>query len=201
MDKAVVRSAIPSGHYKLEVLAVGGHGCQRERGDGVAVLGCNRSDCPDCIIRECLRRLQRSGSTLHRATLTHWPASEPGLGYVKENEVVDDLVSGMRVGSFAPQTALKGHGLTIAIAIKGGDTALPPTAHTTNRRTVRGLLEEIVGASNASPGDVDYDYPTANGVYRFQNPGGSAYPMGAELRHIAADQSWPGKPWRLVRMR
>jgi hypothetical protein len=182
------------GHYKLDVLAVGGHGCQREKGDGVAVLGCNRSDCPDCIIREMLRRLQRSGNTVHRARLTHWPADE-GLGMLKENEVVDDLSSGMRLGSFAPGTASHGPGLTLTISDESG---APDYDHMTNRRTVRGLLEELLGPvtpASAAVADGGYDYSAKGGVYRFTNAGGSAYTMGAELRHLQLD-TMP-KPWRI----
>lgn|ERR1700694_5065483 len=191
------------GHFRLNMLAVGGHGCQREKGDGIAVLGCNNPHCPDCITREYIRRLQRGGSTIVSAKLTHWPADEPGLGYVKENEVVDDLLTGVRVGSFDPK-AEKGPGLKFLLSIEDGrDVAIPAAEHTTNRRTVRGVLEEVLGPPipTQTPREGDSNYPTEAGVYQFQNPGGSNYNMQAELRSIL--QGWPkdSKPWHIKKIR
>jgi hypothetical protein len=80
------------GTFLVTVEAVGGHGCQREIGDGEHVVGCERPGCPDCITREYVRRLKRSGATLNIATLTHWPGTP--------TEVVDDLLTGTRTGSF-----------------------------------------------------------------------------------------------------
>jgi hypothetical protein len=80
------------GTFLVTVEAVGGHGCQREYGHGQAVLGCDRPNCPDCITREYVRRLKRSGATVNIATLKHWPG--------QESEVVDNLLTGIREGSF-----------------------------------------------------------------------------------------------------
>lgn len=94
------------GDFRFVVEALGGHGCMREVGDGEVVIGCNRPGCPDCILRECVRRLQRSGATIHQAKLVHWPADFVSphtgelAGYAKESEVTDDLVTGKRSGSF-----------------------------------------------------------------------------------------------------
>ena len=54
--------------------------------------------CPDCIAREFVRRLKRSGNMLKKAELTHWPADLPG--YTAEGQVQDDLLTGRRTGSF-----------------------------------------------------------------------------------------------------
>lgn len=94
------------GDFRVVIEAIGGHGCMREVGDGGFVMGCNRPGCPDCIAREAVRRLQRSGAQIHQAKLVHWPADfvhpTPGVTthYSKENEVTDDLVTGKRSGSF-----------------------------------------------------------------------------------------------------
>lgn len=94
------------GDFRIVVEAMGGHGCMRELGDGETVIGCNRPGCPDCIAREMVRRLQRSGAQIHRAHLVHWPADfvHPQAGvttnYSLENQVTDDLVTGKRAGSF-----------------------------------------------------------------------------------------------------
>jgi hypothetical protein len=192
------------GHFRLNMLAVGGHGCEREKGDGVAVLGCNRPHCPDCITREYIRRLQRGGSTIVSAKLTHWPADEPGLGYVKENEVVDDLLAGVRLGSF-DKAAQNGPGLTFLLRSEAhGVVDATAAQYTTNRRTVRGVLEEVLGPPipAQTPREGDSDYPTESGVYWFTNPGGSNYNMQAELRSIL--QGWSNdttRPWHIKKIR
>lgn len=80
------------GEFRVTVEAVGGHGCQREKGDGEHVVGCERASCPDCITREFVRRLKRSGATVSKAELLHWPHE---VGQVR-----DDLLTGLRRGSF-----------------------------------------------------------------------------------------------------
>lgn len=80
------------GQFRVTVTAVGGHGCMREIGDGGTVIGCDRSGCPDCIAREYVRRLKRSGATIEVASLEHWPGTE--------SQVTDDLLTGVRSGSF-----------------------------------------------------------------------------------------------------
>ena len=86
------------GDFRILVEAVGGHGCQRDKKSGEVVMGCEQHGCPDCIAREFVRRLKRGGSMLKKAELTHWPADLPG--YTKESEVRDDLLTGIRTGSF-----------------------------------------------------------------------------------------------------
>lgn len=93
------------GTFRVEIQAVGGHGCQRERKDGTTVDGCGQPSCPDCITREYVKNLKRSGAHFQKplpgmsqpssdgyARLIHWPG-QPG-------EVVDDLLTGARTGSF-----------------------------------------------------------------------------------------------------
>lgn len=80
------------GQFVVRVDAVGGHGCQREIGDGETVTGCGQSSCPDCITRQYVGHLKASGTTFTEASLTHWPG-QPG-------EVRDDLLTGKRSGSF-----------------------------------------------------------------------------------------------------
>jgi hypothetical protein len=80
------------GQFIVHVDAVGNHGCQREKKDGEAVVGCEQSQCTDCITREYVRRLKRSGAMMSAAVVTHWPGSD--------SEVRDDLLTGMRSGSF-----------------------------------------------------------------------------------------------------
>jgi hypothetical protein len=76
------------GQYRLSVTAVGPHGDHRDIKDGGVVVGCESDTCFDCRIRRFVAAL----GNLEEATLTHWPG--------KPDEVVDDLVTGVRKGSF-----------------------------------------------------------------------------------------------------
>jgi hypothetical protein len=80
------------GQFTVHVDAVGNHGCQRDKKDGETVVGCEQSHCTDCITREYVRRLKRSGAIMAAAVITHWPGTE--------SEVCDDLLTGKRDGSF-----------------------------------------------------------------------------------------------------
>jgi hypothetical protein len=80
------------GQFIVKIDAVGNHGCMRELKDGEFVVGCEKPHCTDCMVRELVRRLKRSGATVAEATITHWPTQEV--------PIVDDLVSGYRSGNF-----------------------------------------------------------------------------------------------------
>jgi len=84
------------GTFRVDVQAVGGHGCQRDVKDGEVVQGCGKPNCPDCIVREFVGKLKAIsvfsyGVECH-AKLIHWPG--------QPNEVVDDLLTGIRKGNF-----------------------------------------------------------------------------------------------------
>jgi hypothetical protein len=92
------------GTFRIEIQAVGGHGCQREIKDGGHVQGCGLSGCPDCIARRAVEALQTAGvffdlknnldnpDVANYARVTHWPG--------QPSAVVDDLLTGIRKGSF-----------------------------------------------------------------------------------------------------
>lgn len=84
------------GTFRVEVQAVGGHGCQRELKEGATVHGCGSPSCPDCIARDFVQKLTAAGvffgDAEGYARITHWPG-QPG-------EVRDDLITGKRSGSF-----------------------------------------------------------------------------------------------------
>lgn len=81
------------GNYRIEIDAVGGHGCQRDIKDGEMIAAeCGQSFCPDCKARRLVADLRASGNSLSKATLTHWPGMP--------DEVQDNLLSGIRKGSF-----------------------------------------------------------------------------------------------------
>ena len=79
------------GDFIVRVKATGGHGCQREIKDGELVPGCGQAGCPDCTARRFVQELKKT-CMMQEATLTHWPGDK--------SEVVDDLLTGIRKGSF-----------------------------------------------------------------------------------------------------
>ena len=84
------------GLHKIEISAVGGHGCDRSAKQGEKLYSrCNRMTCPDCLAADFVARLQRLGFMDVKAAFTHWPGDP--------SEVVDDLVSNTRIkGQFQP---------------------------------------------------------------------------------------------------
>lgn len=84
------------GQFRLEVSAVGSHGCDRHAkpGDAVGHI-CPESGpfCPDCFAYRFVKGMLDAGYMVESAKLTHWPGTP--------TEVVDDLASGKRVrGAF-----------------------------------------------------------------------------------------------------
>lgn len=81
------------GNFRIEIEAVGGHGCQRDKKDGEHVFGCQLMSCPDCNARRFLSIVKNIlGCSIVEAKLIHWPG--------QQGSVTDDLVSGIRKGNF-----------------------------------------------------------------------------------------------------
>jgi len=80
------------GTFKIEITAVGGHGCSRDLGDAQTVEGCGKFNCPDCSARDLVDKLKHIGCDIKSATLTHWPG--------EAGQVLDDLRTGIRKGHF-----------------------------------------------------------------------------------------------------
>jgi hypothetical protein len=89
------------GNFRVEIQAVGNHGCQREVKNGGIVEGCGQPNCVDCITRDYVKKLKDSGAyfsatgdrdTMGYAKLTHWPGAN--------GTVHDDLLTRIRSGSF-----------------------------------------------------------------------------------------------------
>lgn len=87
------------GDFHVLVHAVGGHGCERDKKDGDTVIGCERQGCTDCMTREYVRRLKKSGAIVHTARIDHWPNMPYDLP-LPTGPVVDNLLTGIRAGSF-----------------------------------------------------------------------------------------------------
>ena len=81
------------GEFRIVIDAIGGHGDEREVGDGGTL---HYSLYPErslaLVAFEAVAELRKRGATVTGATLIHWPGT-PG-------EVVDDVLAGTRKGSF-----------------------------------------------------------------------------------------------------
>jgi len=80
------------GTFKIEITAVGGHGCQRDIKDGELVPICEDTNCPDCMGRKLVQEMIDKGVNVEKAKLIHWPDTD--------ETVKDDLLSGLRKGNF-----------------------------------------------------------------------------------------------------
>lgn len=78
------------GNYRIIINAVGGHGQDRGKGHGETVDFGEQS--PEAIIKRAVEELQATGNSVTEATVHHWPGSG--------SEVVDNLLTGRRTGSF-----------------------------------------------------------------------------------------------------
>lgn len=61
------------GDFRVTVEAVGGHGCERDTGDGGTVAGCGGANCPDCITARYVATMSRAGVHVKSAKIQHWP--------------------------------------------------------------------------------------------------------------------------------
>lgn len=79
------------GQFRVEIVAVGGHGCDRTTKEGQPLYGrCSRHRCVDCDISELLLKWKTLNvASIESATFTHWPGTE--------SEVVDDLLNNKRL--------------------------------------------------------------------------------------------------------
>jgi hypothetical protein len=74
------------GTFKIEIEAVGGHGCDRDAKAGEVINSKCGGSCPDCRASRFVEEM-RAKDSLVSATLTHWPDTTP---------IVDDLKAGRR---------------------------------------------------------------------------------------------------------
>lgn len=76
------------GTYRIEIQAVGGHGCQRKKQD-ISEL-CDNPRCPDCLTKRFVRDLKQDNN-VEQALIIHWP---------QQGTIVDNLLTDTRTGSF-----------------------------------------------------------------------------------------------------
>jgi hypothetical protein len=81
------------GNYRIVINAVGGHGQDRGKGHGENVdFAADNENAPEAIMLRAVEALKATGNSVTEATVHHWP----GTG----SEVVDNLLTGRRCGSF-----------------------------------------------------------------------------------------------------
>src|SRR5690349_18906593 len=71
------------GLFRIVREAAGGHGCQRELGDGEKVFGCRRQDCADCVTQEYIVKMKKI-FVVNKSELIHW-SEDP-------SQVIDEIV-------------------------------------------------------------------------------------------------------------
>lgn len=81
------------GTFKIEIIAIGGHGVDRSKKNGEVVdFDAGGENTPDEIAKDFVNVLTANGVSIQSAKIVHWPG-EP-------TEVSDDLVTGVRTGNF-----------------------------------------------------------------------------------------------------
>jgi hypothetical protein len=85
------------GTFKIEIVAIGGHGVDRGKKDGEVVdFKEGGETSPDALAKEFVEKLQAAGvyfgDPSAGATITHWPGDP--------SEVKDNLLTGVRSGNF-----------------------------------------------------------------------------------------------------
>jgi len=92
------------GRFAIEVVAIGGHGCERQTDGDREVWGCGLQSCPDCATRQFVRRLkEEQHCNVEVAVITHWPDDNVLTlrATMKTGSVRDDLLTKKRDGSFS----------------------------------------------------------------------------------------------------
>jgi hypothetical protein len=101
------------GDFRIVIEAVGGHGCGRgterklvrydeerrpvSEGPEIALHRCRLRGCPDCATIAFVEELKRSGCSVAKALIEHWPIPGAAGTTRKENPgPIDDLVKGTR---------------------------------------------------------------------------------------------------------
>lgn len=91
------------GDFRIVINAVGGHGQDRSKKDGEVVnFSVDGATSPEAIAEKFVKELQASGCSVESAKVIHWPLDNYG-GPEKNGrttEIVDDLITGVRSGTF-----------------------------------------------------------------------------------------------------
>jgi hypothetical protein len=85
----IVKSNNKMGTFKIEIIAVGGHGVDRGPKEGESINPYKEgSNTPDALAKSFVEMLKYSGTNVESAKLIHWPG--------ETSEVTDDLLNGKR---------------------------------------------------------------------------------------------------------
>lgn len=91
------------GDFRIVINAVGGHGQDRDKKNGETVdFSKDSPNAPEALAKEFVEKLKASGCSIDDATVTHWPLDNYGgqLKNGRSTQIVDDLITGKRTGSF-----------------------------------------------------------------------------------------------------
>lgn len=82
------------GQFRLEISAIGAHGCDRKARTGEKLFNrCGKFGCADCMAYDFVQSLRVKGFTVEGAKFTHFPGAR--------QEVIDDLlVNERKLGEF-----------------------------------------------------------------------------------------------------
>lgn len=91
------------GDFRIVIDAVGAHGQDRSKKDGEIVNfaeGGERS--PEILTLELVEKFKSNGCSIQEAKIIHWPLDnyEGQLKNGRSVQVVDDLLTGKRIGKF-----------------------------------------------------------------------------------------------------
>lgn len=89
------------GDFRIIINAVGGHGQDRSKKDGEVVdFNTDGPGSPEAIAKEFVEKLQASGCSVQSAIVEHWPVDNYPESREAGKEIIDDLLTGVRKGSF-----------------------------------------------------------------------------------------------------
>jgi hypothetical protein len=92
------------GDFRVIIDAVGGHGQDRSKKDGEVVnFKADGELSPEALAQEFVEKLKSSGCSVQSAKVIHWPADnypDSSSGRVAGEEIVDDLLTGVRKNNF-----------------------------------------------------------------------------------------------------
>lgn len=88
------------GMARITVVVVGNHGCQRDKKGSDVLEQCGNPTCVDCAAREMVARLRAGGNNVQEAHVHHWPSAGLPTPAGNAGDVVDNLLSERRLGSF-----------------------------------------------------------------------------------------------------
>jgi hypothetical protein len=91
------------GDFRIVINAIGGHGQDRSKKNGEVVdFNADGPNSPEGLAKEFVEKLKANGVNVEDAQVIHWPLDNYGgqLKNERTTQIVDDLITGKRIGSF-----------------------------------------------------------------------------------------------------